>query len=174
MRIAFTPWAFLVLLGVVACHGDKASRTTFQKLGAAELVSAVDIDPSTKREVPMYYVLFVPDLDPPKLGGYGTMGGGGGTGDEVKIDYGYWDEARRLSSQPVYIRDCKTLQAGGRSFDLAQGIVFVADVSLNGAVTVTQVPPLGASHNASANTVLEHIKTSMPAHPRIQALKMPA
>lgn len=175
MRIAIAPCALLVLLGVVACREGKESRTTFQSVGVATLVSAVDIDRSTNREVPLYHVLFVPDLEPPQRGFHGTTGSGGGTGDDVKIGYGYYEEARNLEvdSQPVYIHKRKTLEGGGRSFDLAQGNVFVANVSLNGAVTVTQVPPLGASHDASANAVLEHIKTSMPANARVQALPVP-
>lgn len=175
MRIAIAPCALLVLLGVVACHGDQASRTTFQSLGVATLVSAVDIDRSTNREVPMYHVLFVPDLEPPQRGFHGTSGSGGGTGDEVSISYSYYEEARNLEfdSRPVYIHNRKTLEAGGRSFDLAQGNVFVANVSLDGVVTVTQVPPIGESHDASAYAVLEHIKTSMPANARVQALKAP-
>ena len=171
MRIAIAPCALLVLLGVVACRGEKESRTTMRTLGAAQLVSAHYIDPSTNREAPLYYVLFVPDLDPAKS--YGTSGAGGGTGDEVKLGYSYYDEERKLSSQPVYIRDRKRLEAGGRSFELAQGNVFVADVGLNGAVTVTQLPPLGASYDGSAHAVLEHIKTSVPANARIQALNTP-
>jgi hypothetical protein len=175
LRIAIASCALLVLLGVVACREDQVSRTTYLTLGAAELVSAVDVDPSTNREVPLYHVLFVPELEPPPGGDYGTTGSGGVARDEIDLRYSYYEAARKLAfdSQPVYIRNRKKLEAGGRSFDLAQGNVFVANVSLDGAVTVTQLPSLGAAHDASANAVLQHIKTSLPANARVQALKMP-
>jgi hypothetical protein len=175
MRIAIVPCALLVLLGVAACRDGHQSQTTFQSIGAATLVSAADLDPSTKREVPLYHVLFVPDLDPPQRGSHGTTGAGGGTGDDVKIRYGYYEDARNLTieSQPVYVHNRKKLEAGGRSFDLAQGNVFLANVSLTGALDVTQLPPMGESHDVSAYAVLEHIKTSMPANARVQALNLP-
>ena len=166
-----------ILAGAAACGGTGKSRTTFAGLGAAQLVSAFDVDRSN-RDIPLYHVLFVPDIDPPRGVAFGLTGSGGGTSKNVQIGYGY-DQyadgqstpALSIQAQPVHILNRTTLEAGGRSFDLAQGNVFVASVSRDGALQVTQLAAVPDSYGTSPESILGYIKTSMPDRPRVQAVK---
>jgi hypothetical protein len=165
------PILALVLAGAVTCRREIPRRTTWTFLGPAELVSAYEGDQAAKSEVALHHVLFVFDVDPAeRSSGISGGGGGGGTGGDFQYHCSYQDSRVSIRSQPVSIRNRKTVTGGGRTFDLARGNVFVALVSRDGTPQLSQLPNVPGSPDAEPDAVLAFIKTSLPANPRIQAL----
>jgi hypothetical protein len=173
----------VVLSGVVltsaSCYrsGLKLTGSRSVSFGnAARLDTQFHKDPSAQHDLPLFHVLFVPQWEVSRVAGYGTTGSAGGTSDRIEFDYFYQEfgggsRNRSVRSQPIRVLNGKTLQAAGRSFDLSAGSVFVADVALDGAVRITQLPRASQPQDSSPVTVLAFIKSSLPAHSRVQRLQ---
>jgi hypothetical protein len=169
----------LGLLATLRCRpsGPVLTGSRFASFtAAAQLDTQFHKDPAIGRDVPLFHVLFVPQWDVPEGGGFGTTGGLGGTADRLTLDYDYHQfvhtsPERSVKSQPIHINNGKTLEAAGRTFDLSAGNVFVADVTLDGTLRITQLSPVPQQQDPSPASVLAYIKHSLPANDRVQQLE---
>lgn len=169
----------IATLTVAASCGHDGPRLTGSRrvsFGIAQLVTQFHKDQSTNRELALLHVLFVPDTEPRKGSGFGLHGGASGTNEHMTIDYAYdefdWS-SRRLSirSQEVHVLQGKLVEAGGHTFDLERGNMFVAHVSLDGALQVKQLLDPQQRQDTGAESVLSAMKSQLPADVRLQALK---
>lgn len=157
---------------VAGCRGGgHHGRVRTVSYGASWFVSSYERAPGTGREVAVMHILFVPDVEAP-AGGFGKMGGvAGGAKRDSTIGFTYWESGgRRLDMQPIKVTDGRFLEAGGRRFDIERGNVFCAEVSLHGAVRLTQVPARFEQPDTPPEPIVAAIQ-AMVHSPRVRGLK---
>lgn len=170
----FLAAAVLLTLAFVSCHHKRTALMGSRSavLGHAKLVTEYRKLTATGKDIALLHVLLLPAFDMPPGGGFGHVLATGGTVEESSIQYGYYGGRGRprVDAQRVSIHNDETVEAAGRSFALARGNVFIAEVSASGAVTLSQLPLQLQGKDDSAEAVVAAIKAAVPANARVQAL----
>ena len=106
----------------------------------------------------------MPEIEAPAAGAYGSVMAGGGSVDHYELHFSYSDRARGISVQasPVTIVNDRVVEAGGRSFDLANGNVFVASVAATGGVKLRQIRKTLDDKETSPDAVMSVIRAAGP------------
>ena len=150
--------AALLAALALACTGDSiAGNRRTAAFGRNTLVTQYRIRDG--REIAVVHVFFVPHVESVGNGMVQTNMGGVSSVHRSELRYSFVDHERHIAidAAPVVIVKDRVVQAGGRSFDLTRGNVFVADVALNGAVTLRQVPAMFEAKETSPDDVLAAI-----------------
>lgn len=120
----------------------------------------------------LLHVLFVPVFDLPKTAFSGINTGHGGTDERRSIDVSYVvGPGQSIAAQPISVHEKRTVAVGERSFNLADGNVFLAYVSGGGFVTMSQLKITRNDPNESSDSIVREIQTALPQNQRIQSLK---
>lgn len=173
MRRATSAAGLALLLLVIACQrgGLDLAGSRHASLGASKLITEYRKDTEANREIALLHVLFTPDRDPPKHGAFSYGSSSSGSAEVHKLDFQYSeDSGLSIQSRPVTIMNGQTVEAGGRSFQLLRGNIFIARVRVDGAVELSQLPHIAQDRETSVGAVVDLIKAALPANPRIQAL----
>jgi hypothetical protein len=163
-----------VALSTAGCRDGLAlAGSRHMRLGGSSLVSEYRVDRRTDTKIALVHVLFIPERDVPKGGGYSVGTPSGGTPDRCELDFHYAEveSGFAVSSQPVTILKADTVEANGRKFQLSKGNLFIAMVHPNGSVDLTQLNRVIQDAEATAQSVLDVMKTMARGNARLQALK---
>lgn len=170
----------LVAATVLVCAGCRRegvglTGSRYTSFGPAQLVTQFYEDRSTHRDAALLNLLFIAPFDPQVGDSYGWSGSGSGNVGDLKFSCAFdtFDGHSRKStvrSHDVHVRNGKTVQADGHSFDLTRGNTFIAHINPDGSLRITQVLLQPSATDDSPTSVLEAIKRHAPTDQRVQAL----
>lgn len=158
--------AVLWLAAACRVKGVSLAGSRSVKLGTSSLVTEYRKDPSSG-EFALLHVLFVPERDVPAKEGYGHNIATGGTVETYELKFEYVeDNGTSIRAQPVKIRNGELVAAGGRTFSLTRGNVFIAHVAPDGATSLTQLPMFERGRGTSAKAIVKAIQAAAPREDR--------
>jgi hypothetical protein len=162
------------MLGMMACQrgAQGLAGSRHASFHGSTLITEYRNDHRRNTKIALAHVLFVPDRDVPRDGGFGSGTGSGGTVDKHELSFQYYDTDSGVSvrARPVTITRSKSMEAGGRTFELARGNVFVALVHSDGSVVLSQMRQVIEEADASEESILAVMKAALPNDARLQAV----
>lgn len=163
--------ALAVLLLTAACQTEpmRLAGSKHARLGQSSLVTEYRRVTDSDREIALLHVLFLPTkhLPPTRSSGAALALGGTVARYELTFDdsaYGGW-------SRTVQIVNCTTVEAGGHSFDLERGNVFLSEAGPDGRHVISQVPRVLQAGATPVESVLAEIKAAFPEHAYVQTVR---
>lgn len=171
--------ASVLMLALTGCRADRESLPSGRSasFSGAALFTQYRTDRSSDRSVPLIHILFLSHAQPAPGAGFGTSMGSGGTIEDLSFRWSYsefdWTSKKyAVEARPVHLRKLQTLEAGGRSFALTRGSVFVVHVERDGRLRAVQLPHFAEQLDLDPHALLEHIKRQLPSDARLQAVPL--
>ena len=145
----------LLVLGLTACQREVScfSGSRSFAVGMAELETQYDGNHSA-----LFHIYFVPQWPQPAGGGQITAGAHGGTPRRQTIEWTFHSDEMTVKASPVSFVDCTRVEAGGHTYDIANGNVFVASVNRDGSLQLKQLPHLLRDRDPPPDVVLAFIR----------------
>lgn len=168
--------AAVVILGLAfclgACRGAELGLAGSRHAGfrGATLMTEYRTKPRTDTKFALAHVLFVLDRDIAPANGSGNSSWDAGSSEDHEMGVEYSDGDFSVQSHPVRFRKSQTVEADGKSFELAGGNLFVAMLEPDGSVNLTQLPRTLPDGETSAESIVDVMKTLAPGNVRLQAV----